>query len=278
MRNETAIITGSTSGIGKKMAEIFLKEGCKVAICSRNVENVQKTLEEFKGKYGDNVIGAPCDVMDIKSIEMLVSKTIEAFGSIRVLVANAGINSTYGPFKYLSLEEANSTAKKVIGTNLIGVINTISAVLPEMVKNQYGRIITLTGGGADRPMENMIIYSASKGGVVSYTKCLAQEFKTNEKDIKINIYSPGMLDTNLSTNSKLIEEWKSQERFKIEMDLIRKHVMADIEKSVSSVIPYVMPSCNKNGKEFRGFSLFKLIKGFRKMNKELKEMDSNENN
>jgi 3-oxoacyl-[acyl-carrier protein] reductase len=272
MKNETAIITGSTSGIGKKLAEIFLREGCKVAICSRNEINVKDTLSEFHDKYGENVIGIPCDVSDPVSIKKLVEKAIETFGSIRIFVANAGLSMTYGPFKYLSLEVVASDAKVVIGTNLTGTMYSIAAVLPQMIKQQYGRIITLSGGGVDRPLANMSIYSASKGGVVVFSKCLAEEFKENENDIKINIFHPGMLKTNLTTSSNIVKGWKDEEQFKEEMDMVLKYVAGDIEENCIKLLTYVLPTCKSNGKVIRGFSVLKLIKGFRRYNKAQKKM------
>ena len=273
MINETAIVTGSTSGIGKKIAELFLREGCKVTICSRNEINVNKTVEEFKKQFGDSVIGVPCDVSDPVTVKNLIGKTIEAFGSIRILVANAGVNITYGPFQYLPLEQVNSDANKIIGINLIGALNSISAVLPQMIKQKYGRIISLSGGGADRPMENMTIYSASKGGVVAFSKCLAKEFDETENDIKINIFQPGMIYTNLY-NVKLIEAWKDKELYDAEMELLKKYAMTDVEKSSMAVIPYALPTCKDNGKDFRGFPLVKMIRGFMKVSKEMKRMNS----
>ncbi len=97
MKNETALITGSTSGIGKTMAETFLKEGCKVAICSRNEDRVKATLEEFKAKYNDAVIGFTCDVASPSDLANVVQQTIEAFGSLRILVANAGMRHGIRP-------------------------------------------------------------------------------------------------------------------------------------------------------------------------------------
>ncbi|MFX1428388.1 MAG: SDR family NAD(P)-dependent oxidoreductase, partial [Promethearchaeota archaeon] len=270
MKNETAIITGSTSGIGKKIAELFLSEGCKVAICSREEEHVKNTLVEFKERFGNSIIGMICDVTDPTAIKSIVDKTIEAFGSIRILVANAGINLEYGPFEYIPLEKANTDAKSVIGTNLIGVINSVSAVLPYMLKQGYGRIITLGGGGADRPIEHMTIYSASKGGVLSFSRCLAEELSRKDADIKINVFFPGMINTNLTTSAQLIEAWKDRETYEREFALIKKYVMTDIEESCKNVIPYALPSCKDNGKTFRGFSVMKLIKGFRKIKKETK--------
>ncbi len=272
MENEVAIITGSTSGIGKTLAKLFLQEGAKVAICSRSEDKVNQTLAELKEQYDNNVIGLVCDVSDPVAVQNLVDKTIEAFGGVRILVANAGFNLSYGPFDCLSLEAANKEANLVIGTNLIGVINSISAVLPHMKKQGYGRIITLAGGGADRPLEHMTIYSASKGGVLAFSKCLALEFEQNPDDIKLNIFFPGMIYTNLMRNTCVIEEWRDEDEFREELDLTMKYVATDIEESCSKVIPYVLPNCKSNGKSFRGFSLFKLINGFRKVNKERKKL------
>ena len=271
MINETAIVTGSTSGIGKKIAELFLKEGCKVVICSRYETNVNQTVTEFKKLFGDSVIGVPCDVSDPDAVKNLVDKTIEAFGSIRILVANAGVNLTYGPFQYLTPDKVNSDAKTIIGINLIGAINSISAVLPQMIEQEYGRIITLSGGGADRPMEHMTIYSASKGGVVAFSRCLAKELETSESNIKINIFQPGMILTNLYKVS-LIEAWKDKETYDSQMELLKKYVMTDVEKSSMTVIPYALPMCKDNGKSFKGFSLPKMIRGFMKVSKEMKKM------
>ncbi|MFX1532497.1 MAG: SDR family oxidoreductase [Promethearchaeota archaeon] len=270
MKNETAIITGSTSGIGKKTAELFLREGCKVAICSRKEDHVKQTLVELREKFGNLVIGMTCDVSDHSAVKTLIDETINTFGTVRILVANAGINLKYGPFEYIPLEAAYLDAKEVIGINLIGVINSISAVLPQMIKQKYGRIVTLGGGGADRPIEHMTIYSASKGGVLAFSKCLAEELNKRDSDIKINIFFPGMINTNLTTSAQLIEAWKDKETYEREFELILKYVMTDIEESCSKVIPYVLPSCDSNGKVFRGFSIMKLIKGFKKIRKEMK--------
>lgn len=272
MKNETAIVTGSTSGIGKKIAELFLKEGCKVAICSRNETNVNQTLTEFKKEFGDLVIGMPCDVSDHAVVKKLVDTTIETFGTVRILIANAGVNLKYGPFQYLTLDQVNSDANKIIGINLIGVLNSISAVLPQMIKQKYGRIITLSGGGADRPMENMTIYSASKGGVVAFSRCLAKEFDEDENDIKINIFQPGMVNTNLY-NVSLIDSWREKDTFDSHMELLKEHVMTDVEKSSAAVIPYTLPTCKENGKIFRGFSLPKMIRGFMKVSREMKRIN-----
>jgi len=272
MKNETAIVTGSTSGIGKKIAELFLREGCKVAICCRNENDVKKTLSEFYEQFDTSVIGFPCDVSDPVALKEFVDKVINEFGSVRILVANAGVNLTYGPFEYLTREKVILDVQDVVGINLIGTIYTIATVLPQMIKRGYGRIVTLSGGGADRPMENMTIYSASKGGVHSFSKCLAMELEEKGYDIKINIFKPGMIKTNLYTASP-VEGWKDEESYRDETALVLKYVGTDIEESCSKVIPFVLPSCKKTGTSFRGFTIRKLIQGFRRVKKEMKNRE-----
>lgn len=271
MIEETAIITGGTSGIGKKLAEVFLQQGFMVSICSRSQERVDNTIDELK-EYG-NIIGFTCDVTKPDELENLIDKTVEEFGSIRIMIANAGLNRRYGPFGNMAVEMVSEDAQIVLSTNLTGLINTISSVLPQMKKQKYGRIITLSGGGADRPLPNMSIYSASKGGVVSFSKCLAEELKEDGLDIKINIFNPGMHKTGLGKDIKLVPNWLSREDHNKRVDLVHEYSSADLEESCRSVIPYVIPECKKNGKSFNGFSVFKLVFGMIKLQKKMKTMD-----
>lgn len=274
MKNETAIITGSTSGIGKELAKVFLSQGCKVAVCSRSAERVNSTMAELKEKFGDNVIGFPCDVSDSASVQSLVKKVMEKFGSIRILVANAGINLKYGPFRCMTGEEVQQDAIKVIGVNLIGMMNSVSAVLPQMYEQKYGRIITLTGGGAERPLAHMTAYSASKGGVEAFSKCLNEELQEDDIDIKLNIYQPGMLKTGLTSQVKIVSGWRNEEEVLKDAALAIEYMGSDIHESTLKVIPYVLPSCKKSGAVFRGFSLFKMVRGAIKLQKLLKQKES----
>jgi len=278
MENETAIITGSTSGIGKKLTEMFLKEGCKVAICSRSAEHVNATLSQLKPEYGNSLIGFPCDVSKPEDLKNLVHKVMEEFGSIRILVANAGLEKNYGPFEYLPQEMVYENAKIIIGVNLIGMMNSIAAVLPQMKKQKYGRIITLSGGGADRPLSNMTIYSASKGGVVAFSKCFAEELKESnakDNDIKINIFQPGMQKTGLTTHTDVVPGWMDVETVRRNSELALKYLGGNLEESCSKVLPFVLPSCKKNGQLFRGFKIMNIIRGAMKLRKEMKRMHQN---
>lgn len=277
MKGETAIITGSTSGIGKKLAELFLKEGCKVTICSRNESNVNKTVSEFQEQYGDSVIGHACDVSEVTSMKQLADKTFDAFGSIRILVANAGISlGKFGPFEKMASnpEKIVSDTEAMLATNLIGVINSISTVLPHMTKQGYGRIIVVGGGHATRPGPHMTLYSASKGGALAFSKCLAEELKERDDDIKLNIFQPGMINTNLGKDIRVVEGWKTKEEFHRDTSLAFQYIGTNIEDSCSKVIPFTLSSCSANGKVFRGFSIMKMIRRGRKLQKVIKKQEN----
>jgi NAD(P)-dependent dehydrogenase (short-subunit alcohol dehydrogenase family) len=272
LQYETAIITGATSGIGKKITQHFLQEGCKVAICSRNESNVAKTVDEFRVKFGDSILGFPCDVADTTSVKTFVQRAAAQFGSIRILVANAGLAGLYGPFANIPYDQVGTNAETVIGTLLHGTIYTISAILPYMIKQKYGRIVTLSGGGADRPLTHMTTYSAAKGGVVAFSKCLALELAERSEDIKINIFQPGMLKTGLTTHSDIVPNWLDADTVRKQSELALQYIGGDIEASTKTVLPYVLPSCKQNGTTFRGFSVRKLIRGAMRLKKIQKRM------
>ncbi len=272
LTGETALITGSTSGIGKKTAAILLREGCRVTVCSRSIDKVQKTLAEFKPEYGDNVQGIVCDVSKPDSVRKAAGFTADTFGSLRILIANAGISPIYGPFEFLSKNQVKDLADKIIDINLKGTFNSVAAVLPYMRKQKYGRIITLTGGGASRPTRNFTLYSASKGGIAAFSRCLAAELKNTEDDIKINIFQPGPMKTDLNRKLTLVSGWREEEAFHKQWEKLFDSVDLDIEKCCRRILPLVSPECKANGKEFTGFSLIGMLPKLFKVQKIMKSL------
>ena len=237
---------------------------------------MDRTVTEFKKSFGpEKIVGFTCDVSNIDEIGSVVNKTVDNFGSLRILVANAGLNNHYGPFSLLTPVQVKIDSQIVLGTNLIGTINSVASVLPIMKKQNYGRIITLSGAGGDakRPMPNMTIYSATKGGIVSFSKCLAEELKTSESNIKINIFQPGMIKTNLGTNTTLVNGWMDEKKHKARTEIVHENIGTDINKSVAKVLPFVIPDCKANGQVFRGFSIFKMIRGGMRMRGKLKALE-----
>lgn len=272
LTGETVLITGSTSGIGKKTAEILLREGCRVTICSRSSDKVQKTLDEFRKEFGENVQGVVCDVSEPDSVRYAADQTAEKFGSLRVLIANAGISPIYGPFEYLAENQVKDLADRIIDVNLKGTFNSVAAALPYMRKQKYGRIVTLTGGGASRPVRNFTLYSASKGGIAAFSRCLAEELKNTEDDIKINIFQPGPMKTDLNRKLTLVSGWKNQDAFQKQWEKLFDSVDLDIEKCCLRILPLVSPGCRFSGKEIPGFSMIGMLPKLFKVQKLMKSL------
>jgi len=193
-------------------------------------------------------------------------------GSIRILVANAGLNGMYGPFVYVPWDELVEVEDITIGTILKGTIQTVAAVLPHMIEQKYGRIITLCGGGVERPLENQVIYSGAKGGVTSFSRCLALELSHRPEDIKVNIYEPGFVKTGLINSGEIVPNWVGQDRSRDNTEIVLKYIGTDINLTTKHVLPYALPSCKANGKLFRDYSIRKMISGGSKLRKAMKQM------
>ena len=232
LKNETAIVTGGTSGLGKRITEHLLEQGCRVAICSRHEQHVNATITELSSKYTNaNIIGYPCDVADPLAVQSFTNRVAKEFGSIRILVANAGLAGMYGPFANIPYNQLAEHERSVIGTILLGTIQTISAVLPFMVQQKYGRIVTLCGGGVERPLVHQTVYSSAKGGVTTFSKCLALEFSQRKEDIKINIYEQGFIRTGLTSSGDIVPGWSNPEVVKKNTDLALQYIGTDITAS-----------------------------------------------
>ena len=114
-------------------------------------KRLRRTVEEFESKFKDAIFGFVCDVADPIAVKNFVDSAAESLGSIRIAIPNAGVAGMYGPFDHIPYDDVAPNANLVIGTILLGTLHTVSAVLPYMIQQKYGRIITLTGGGANRP-------------------------------------------------------------------------------------------------------------------------------
>jgi 3-oxoacyl-[acyl-carrier protein] reductase len=196
----TAIVTGSTKGIGKATAQLLAKRGYNVVICSRNRGDIGKTVEEImseakaksisKNKSAPQVMGLKCDVCDTSDVDSLVKATMEMFGGIDVLVNNAGI---------LLYKDLADTSKeewiKTININLTGTFLFCKTVLPHMVKNNSGVIINVSSGAGKIGFPKLSAYCASKFGVMGLSESLAAE--VNEYNIRVMTICPGEIDTQM---------------------------------------------------------------------------------
>ena len=189
----TALVTGSTRGIGKETTLLLLKKGLNVIISSRSQDSVDNVIEEILDKSPskkENILGLKCDVSKHSEVKTLVDVSVKRFGRIDVLVNNAGI--VY--FKCL-LDTTEEEWDKTIDTNLKGVFLFTKEVLPYMIENKSGVIINVSSGAGKYGFPNLSAYCASKFGVIGLTESVAKEVTDN--NVKIMAICPGGVDTQM---------------------------------------------------------------------------------
>lgn len=188
LNGKVAIITGSSSGIGRATAILFAKEGAKVVVNYSHSEDEANEVVETIKKSGGEAIAIKADVSDEAAIIEMVDKTIKKYKKIDILYSNAGIEFTK-PVTVTSVEEWD----KVLTINLRGMFLCAKHVIPKMIENGGGSIVNTSSGAALIGQPNLSAYSASKGGVLSLTRVLAVEYAQNK--IRVNCICPGAIDT-----------------------------------------------------------------------------------
>ena len=192
LKNLNALITGGSQGLGKTIAEHFLREGANVVLCARSEKELSATRDELAKKFPTQKISAKtCDVSNETQVNELVTFALRELGSLDALVLNAGIYGPMGPTESVSLDEW----RRAIDINLFGVLLPSRAVIPHFKKAGRGKIVILSGGGATNPLPNISSYAASKAAVVRLGETLAEELRSFQVDV--NLIAPGALATRL---------------------------------------------------------------------------------
>ncbi|MDR2666433.1 MAG: 3-oxoacyl-[acyl-carrier-protein] reductase [Endomicrobium sp.] len=199
LQGRTAVITGSSKGIGKAIAELFASEGAQLVITGTSMESAQETVNEIIAKYNCEAVPVALDVSRVESCEALIKTSLDNFSKIDILVNNAGITRDN-----LVLKIKETEWDEVIAVNLKGVFNCIKAVSKPMFRQKYGRILNITSVIGQIGNAGQINYSASKGGIITITKTCAKEFAS--RNILVNAIAPGFISTSMT--DKLTEERK----------------------------------------------------------------------
>jgi NAD(P)-dependent dehydrogenase (short-subunit alcohol dehydrogenase family) len=190
LKNINALITGGSQGLGKAIAEHFLREGANVCICARNQSELAAAHEELKTGFPQRrVLAERCDVSDEAQVNQLAFLLLREFGSLQALVLNAGIYGPMGPTESVNLDEW----RLAMEVNLFGVLLPCRAWIPHFKKAGGGKIVVISGGGATNPLPNISSYAASKAAVVRLAETLAEELKPFHVDV--NAIAPGALKT-----------------------------------------------------------------------------------
>lgn len=197
LKGKTAIVTGSSRGIGKALASTAASLGINIAIAARNEAPLKETADEIKNKYKVETLPIACDVTKIEDLENLVNKTKEKFGRIDILINNAGVSSQY-PFQKQPFEDFERLAH----TNYLGYVRLIRLVINDMIENKSGAIINMVSGSTlcDPLPRNFLVYSSLKVGLRAFLKGLFWEMR--DYGIKITSILPGVTDTDLTGKLK----------------------------------------------------------------------------
>ena len=191
--NKNAIITGGNQGFGLAVAEAFMKEGANVLICARDNKKLLEAvsyLQPFLVRE-NQLHSLKTDIANYKDCMALADFVEKQFSKVDILVANAGIYGPKGIIENVDWEEWSNA----IDINLKGTVMTCRAIIPLMKKQNYGKVIILSGGGATKPMPGLSAYAVSKAAVVRFGDTLAEEVK--EFNIDVNTIAPGALNTRL---------------------------------------------------------------------------------
>ncbi len=201
LHNRVAIITGGARGIGGAIAVAFAREGADVAIADLLGEEASAPVLEAVAAAGRRGILVPTDVSDEAQVGALVERVRDELGEVDILVNNAGI------FSQVLLHEMSSAEwDRILGVNLRGTFLCTRAVLPAMVERGDGVIINVASQLGQVGGEEMVHYSASKAGVIGFTKALARE--VSARGVRVNAIAPGPILTDMMAEET--EEWVAQ--------------------------------------------------------------------
>ena len=191
LMSKAAIVTGAAQGIGKAIAARLVKDGMRVAIVDINQEAAVAAAEELAGQYGADTMAVQCDVSQEEQVNIAVQKVLERFGTVDVLVNNAGITRDG-----LTLQMKEEDFDAVLDTNLKGAFCCCKAVYRPMMRQRSGRIINMSSIVGLRGNPGQANYCASKAGLIGLTKSLAKELAARK--VTVNAVAPGFIDTDMT--------------------------------------------------------------------------------
>ena len=188
IKGKVAVVTASSKGLGRAVAQALAKEGVKLALCSRNKKRIEETADSISAAYKVDVLADVCDVTDKNSIESFQRKVMDHFKACHILYANAG-----GPPPGKAEDFSGEDFKKAVDLNLMSTINLVYAFLPFMKNQKWGRILASASITVKQPLPTLALSNVSRAGVVAFIKTLSKEVASF--NVTANTLAPGYIMT-----------------------------------------------------------------------------------
>jgi 3-oxoacyl-[acyl-carrier protein] reductase len=186
-----AVVTGGGRGIGRAIVETLAARCASVVVADRDLESAEQTAQEVAAATGQRLVALPVDVSNNASAKEMLDKAVEAFGRVDILVNNAGVTRDN---LIMRMDEADWDF--VVDINLKGAWNCSKAIIRTMMKQRYGRIVNMASVSGQSGQAGQTNYSASKAGLIGFTKALAREVAS--RGITVNAVAPGLIPTSLT--------------------------------------------------------------------------------
>ena len=188
---KTVMITGSSRGIGRAIAQKFAKDGCNLVLnCSKSQDELDAAVAEAES-LGARAFGILADVSLYSECERMMHAAFERFGQVDILINNAGSS-----YVRLFADMPPDEFSKVLNNNLLSAINCSHLVIPQMVRRKCGAIVNISSMWGSVGASCEVVYSASKGGLNTFTKALAKEL--GPSGVRVNAVSCGVIDTGMN--------------------------------------------------------------------------------
>lgn len=188
LKGKSAVVTGSTKGIGRAIAEALLRGGMNVCVSARDADEIERAVDELGDVGEGGVTGAVCDVRDYEEVRALLAHAVAEFGGVDVLVNNAGIG-IFGRVEELSPEDFRA----MLETNLFGVFYCCREAIPLMKRRGGGYIVNISSLAGANAHPEMAAYNASKFALNGFSEALMQEVRHD--GIKVSYVMPGSVNT-----------------------------------------------------------------------------------
>ncbi len=203
LKGKTALITGASKGIGKAIAQKYAQQGADVAFTYLSSVEKGEALEKELSEFGGKVKGYRSDASDFAAAEKLINDVVADFGSLDVLINNAGITKDN-----LLMRMSEEMWDDVINVNLKSCFNTVKAATRTFMKQKSGSIINMTSVVGVKGNAGQANYAASKAGIIGFTKSVALEL--GSRNIRSNAIAPGFIETEMTDalDEKTVQGWR----------------------------------------------------------------------